>query len=143
MTVVKKENDHLDNLSYGNTIILNNGDVVRYSTTDGVGQKVYTYIADGRLEGDIDDEGNIIRDANTLIVEDKVVTTKFDLCRYDSVTIKPGGTLIIVSGDEEEVCYSDTLVVTRNMVLNKVTEFDAKGYSNIVMACPQAELILK
>ena len=143
MTVDKKVNDHLDNLTYGNTVILNNGDVVRYSTTDDVSQKVYTYIADSREEGDIDDEGNIIRDANALIVEDKVVTTKFDLCRYDTVTIKPGGTLIILSGDEEEVCYSDTLVVTRNMVLNKVTEFDAKGYSNIVMACPQAELILK
>ena len=62
MTVDKKVNDHLDNLTYGNTVILNNGDVVRYSTTDDVSQKVYTYIADGRAEGDIDDEGNIIRD---------------------------------------------------------------------------------
>ena len=143
MTVVKKVNNHLDNLTYGNTIILNNGDVVKYSTTEDGGQKVYTYISDGKDEGDMDDEGNITRDGNTLTIEDKVVTTKFDLCRYDSVTIKPGGTLIIVSGDGEEVCYSDTLIVTRNMVLNKVTEFDDKGYSNIVMACPQAELILK
>ena len=143
LTVTKKVNDHLDNLTYGNTVVMNNGDVVRYASTDDVAQKVYTYIADSKKEGDIDDEGNVVRTSNTLIVEDKVRTTKFDLCRYDSVLIKPGGTLIIISGNEEEICHSNTLVVTRNMVLNKVTEFDAKGYSNIVMACPQAELILK
>lgn len=32
----------------------------------------------------------------------------------DSVLIKPGGTLIIISGNEEEICHSNTLVVTRN-----------------------------
>ena len=61
----------------------------------------------------------------------------------DSVVIEPGGTLIITGGEEDEICYSDTLVVTRDMVLDVAVEYNPKGYSNIVMACPEATLVFK
>ena len=143
LTVTYKNNDHLDNLPYGNTVVMNNGDVIRYSTMDAPTQKVYTYIADSKKEEDLDDDGNIIRDGNNLIVKTNTTITKFDLCRYDSVLIEPNGTLVITGGDEDEICYSDTLVITRDTVLDEITEFNAKGYSNIVMACPEAKLIIK
>lgn len=143
LTITYKDNDHLDNLPYGNTIVMNNGDVIRYSSTDDPAQKVYTYISDSKKEEELDDDGNIIRDGNHLVVKSPTTVTKFDLCRYDSVVIEPGGTLIITGGEEDEICYSDTLVVTRDMVLDVAVEYNPKGYSNIVMACPEAKLVFK
>jgi hypothetical protein len=143
LTITYKDNDHLDNLPYGNTIVMNNGDVIRYSSTDDPAQKVYTYISDSKKEEELDDDGNIIRDGNHLVVKSPTTVTKFDLCRYDSVVIEPGGTLIITGGEEDEICYSDTLVVTRDMVLDVAVEYNPKGYSNIVMACPEATLVFK
>ena len=142
-TLEYKNNDHLDNLPYANTVVMVNGDVIRYASIDSPVVKVYTYIANSRDVFDIDDEGNIIRDGNNLIVKDDTTIPKFDLCMYDKVIIEPRGKLVIVSEDGDDVCYSDTLVITRDTVMDRIVEFDAKGYVNVVIACPNASLILK
>lgn len=142
-TLEYKNNDHLDNLPYANTIVMVNGDVIRYASIDSPTVKVYTYIANSRDVFDIDDEGNIIRDGNNLIVKDDTIIPKFDLCMYDKVIIEPRGKLIIVSDSGDEECFSDTLVITRDTVMDRIVEFDAKGYVNVVIACPNASLILK
>lgn len=142
LTTTYLDNDHLDILPYGNTVVLSTGDIVRFSNMDRVTQKVYTYISDSMNLSNIDDNNTISYDGLNLVIGDNQIIPKSELCRYDTVTIEPGGLLILVTAKGNEKLYSDTLVVTRDMVMDNL-DFIANGYSNVVMACDEATLILK
>ncbi len=140
--VTYMDNDHLDSLPYGNTVVLKTGDVIRYSSIDNNAQKVYTYVTNTMNLTDIDDNNTLSYNPLNLVISANETVPKNELCRYDSVVIEPGGTLVLVTEKGTENLYSDTLVVTRDLVMDNA-DFIANGYSNIVLACEDVNLVLK
>ena len=67
--VILTYNDHLDSLPYNNTIVLRNGDVLRYSSLLQDPQKLYKYVSDTMDNNSIDDNNSIIYDPTTLFIK--------------------------------------------------------------------------
>lgn len=134
-------NDHEDGLPYGCTIVLNNGDVMRYTNMVNDPQKVYTYIADSLSIDELDDNDIVPYDPLNIIIKDQERLSLTNVCKYDSVTILPGGELIIDTNIEQLTFHSDTLIVTRDMVMSKY-DFDSMFYGNVFMACNDAKLVI-
>lgn len=139
-TLDSRMNDHLDKLPYTNTIVLRNGDVVRFTSMIKDPQKMYTYVADSMVVDDINDDNTLMYDPTKIIVLNGERVHIPKPCMYDSITINPGG--LVTLGDDMETTYDSTvLIITRDMVLTQ-GEFRFANYSMVYKACSDARFIL-
>lgn len=126
------DNDHEDDLLYLSTIVLTNGDIIRFSSNPKDPQKVYSYIASTLTGGQVDDNNNVIRNATELIVNTDETITEEYLKQYDVVRVDGDGILKLVK-DSETLEFDKThLILTRDTILSR-TEFDAGNWSNVVL----------
>ena len=133
-------NDHLDDLSYLGTIVLNSGDVLRFSSNVKDPQKLYAYVSDSTDGGRLDDNDNIVRVNNELIVLEGEVITVDNLSLYDTVIVRGNGVLNYVTDDGTLTFDSTHLILTRDTVLYR-SEFNAGQWSDVVLI--GARLIIK
>ena len=139
-TLTSMMNDHLDSIPYGSTIVLRNGDIIRYSSIVKDPQKMYLYISDSMKVDTISDNNTLVYDATKMIINSGETIHIDKPCMYDNIVIKPGGK--ITMGDDNVTTYDSTcLIVTRDTVLTQ-TEFKAGNYSMVYKACSDAKFIL-
>lgn len=133
-------NDHEDGLPYNNTIVLRNGDVLRYTNLLQDPQKLYTYVSDSMTIDSIDDNNTLIYNPNTLTIKTGEILNIPKPCKYDSITLEDGA--YVTLGDDLSTTYSNkTLILTRDTVMT-TTEFEAKGYTDIFNACQNTKLVI-
>lgn len=133
-------NDHEDGLPYNNTIVLRNGDVLRYTNLLQDPQKLYTYVSDSMTIDSIDDNNTLIYNPNTLTIKTGEILNIPKPCKYDSITLEDGA--YVTLGDDLITNYSNkTLILTRDTVMT-ATEFEAKGYTDIFNACQNTKLVI-
>lgn len=128
--VLKMDNDHVDEIPYLGTIVLKNGDIIRFSSLGSDPQKLYAYIADSMLLGNVDDNDNISYTPNELIVRKDEVVTKEFIGNYDIVRVEDNGILHIVTNKYRETFTSEWMILTRDTVMTS-SEYQALGYSGI------------
>lgn len=128
--VVKLENDHEDDLPYLGTVVLKNGDILRFTSLGKDPQKIYGYIADSMLDGQIDDNNNVYRGSNELIVKKDEVVTVETIKPYDIVRVEDNGILYINTGRSTVKLTSTWLIVSKDTVISK-SEFDAGNYEGV------------
>ncbi len=139
-TLDNKLNDHLDKIPYNNTIVLRNGDVIRFSNLVKDPQKMYLYISDSMNADGIVDNNTLVYDANKIVIESGETLHIDKPCMYDSIKVNPGG--YVTLGDDAKTKYDSTvLLVTRDMVLTQL-EFEAAHYSMVYKICSDARFIL-
>lgn len=138
--IILTYNDHLDSLPYNNTIVLKNGDVLRYSSLLQDPQKLYKYVSDSMSLESIDDNNSVIYDPTTLFIKSGDILNIPSPYKYDSIVVDEGG--FVTLGDDINTLYgSRTLILTRDTIMSSV-EFEAKGYTDIYMASKNIKFIL-
>jgi len=139
-TAELKTNDHIDDLPYLCTVVLNNGDILRFSSLSKDPQKVYSYISNTMDGGRVDDNNNVVRNTNELIVHTDENVTEDYLKQYDIVRVEGDGILKLVKDGETMIFDSSYLILTRDTVMYR-DEYEAGNWSNVVLL--DANLVIK
>lgn len=120
LTFTYDNNDFEDDMSYTNSIVLRNGDILRISNRELDPQKVYTYVSNTIKETDVKDN-DIIDVIDDLVVPAGKLVTIESPYRYNSITIKgtnyeDTGILHWMDGDTVRVFKFRDLLVTRSRI---------------------------
>lgn len=134
-------NDHDDKLPYVGTIVLLNGDVLRFTSLPQDPQKLYGYITNTMGAGDIDDNDSIAIDPNVLIAHRGENLTTKELARYDIVRSDDDGIINYVSNLGTTIIDNRTLVVTRDRRMDR-DDYNAGNYEKYIL-CDGVQFILE
>lgn len=125
------DNDHDDTLPYVNSIVLLNGDVLRFTSIPKDPQKLYGYITNTMKASEIDDNDSVAINPNELVAGDGVVLTEHDLIKYDVVRAEGTGIIKYPLAAGTVNIDSATLVVTRDLVLER-SIYNASKYNKYI-----------
>ena len=136
-TCVVENNDQPDNAIYRNIVMLQNGDILRISSTVLDPQKVNTYISDTYSPEDIIDTQIVDLVTDLVIGRNQVVETE-SLYRFSSIKIegddyKNSGVLRWLDGEEVTEFRHDDLIVTRDMVIVQNLYEGVKEFNSITI----------
>lgn len=135
-----KYNDHLDSIPYINTIVLKNGDVIRFTSLPKDPQKAYLYISDSTDASSIVDNNTLVYDPSVITIGNGEYLHLDNPCKYDVIKVGIGGSVSL--GDDTTTKYDHTcLIITRDTVMNTL-EFEENGYTLVYKACSEARFIL-
>lgn len=126
-------NDHDDVLPYLGSVVLLNGDVLRFTSLTRDPQKLYSYITNTMSVDDMDDNDSISVDPNVLIAKPGEVLTTDEIARYDVVRSDEDGIINYVTTAGTMVIDKHTLVVTRDLVMER-SIYNALGYGKYIVA---------
>lgn len=135
--VTAENNDTPDNLIYQSTIVLRNGDILRFSNNEEDPQVVHRYVSNTMLESELD-ENTYITDVNSdLVVGLNKTVTIFDPYKYKSITIlgnNPDDTGTLIWNDKGVLryfTYEDLIVYTSTDV--DMAVYDERKYRSILI----------
>jgi len=90
--------------------------------------------------GRVDDNNNVVRNTNELIVHTDENVTEDYLKQYDIVRVEGDGILKLVKDGETMIFDSSYLILTRDTVMYR-DEYEAGNWSNVVLL--DANLVIK
>lgn len=134
----KLNNDHSDGRPYLKTLMSNNGNIIRISSSIYQPQMVYMYRTSDYVGTDIENMNLMSSPATELVVPKNTKVTVDNLYKYSKIEIHgeedESGTLVVIGPRGVREYKSDTFFVTKAMVLyentvDKLTQ--GKKYKNI------------
>lgn len=133
LVIEKQDNDYSDAFAYRNSVVMQNGEILRISSKIYDPQVVYKYVSNTLTVSNIV-ENHTVTDTFDLIVLPGEVVNIDDLSLYESITVNGDETnsgIIQYQKDDYVVTFNyRDLIITRNKTLT-YAELAAKNYSRI------------